>query len=187
MNTRSRGFIAVETIAMVLLVVLVLIVAASLASTSTKQTTKASASELETSESLHNKVSELQTRKKYELLNTESLFAEEYNGLPFNERLFMEAAAQYEGSGLHSSRFQGEVISVSTTPELKMTLKGLLESIRDKEVQYVYIGETLPKISVTYGSLSDIQPGQKINIDETNDMSKAYQESIVSVSISPIE
>lgn len=187
MDTRSPGFIAVETIAMVLLVVLVLIVAASLASSSSKQSTKASAAEPESSESLHNKVSQLQNRKKYELLNTESIFAEKYDGISFNERLFMEAQAQYQGSGVQSGRFQGEVLSVELNSGLKMTLKGLLDSVRDKQVEYVYSPETLVKIGVTYGTLSDIQPGQKINIDETNDMSKTYQESIVSVSISPIE
>lgn len=190
MNTRSRGFIAVDTIAMVLLVVLVLIVAASLASTSSKQTTKASASELETSESLNNKVSELQTRKKYELLNTGSLFAESYDGLPFNERLFIQAQTQYNedpGNPINSGRMIARIVSVSQNPELRLGLIGILDTVKDKEFEYVYKVEDLPKITVSYGSLSDLKPGDTINIDETRDLSKNYNESLVSVVLSPIE
>ncbi len=187
---RSKGFIAIETIAMVLLVILVVIVAASLATSSNHQTSSASAAELDTSDSINNKLVELQRKKKYEPLNTESLFAEQYEGVPFNQRLFMDAQAQFNdngGTSVQSSRFMGRITAVSSQPELKITLLGLLESVRDKELEFVYSAETLPKVSVSYGSLSDLQVGQSINIDETNDLSKKYQESIVSVAISPID
>lgn len=190
MNTRSRGFIAIETIAMVLLVILVIIVAASLASNSSPQSSSASAAELDNSESINNKLIDLQKKKKYELLNTESLFAEKYNDVPFNERIFLDALRQLEqgaGRTIQASRFIGKITAVSTQPELKISLIGLLESVRDKEVEFIYSADTLPKISVSYGSLSDLKVGQSINIDETNDLSKKYQESIVSVAISPID
>lgn len=188
MDRRSQGFVAIETIAMVLLVVLVLIVAASLTASSSKQSSKAEAAEVNTSESFQNKLEELQNRKKYELLNTDSLFSEEYEGVPFNERLFMEAQAQYtDGPSIQSTRFEGKIVSVTQNSNLIITMVGLLETVRDKEVQFIYNPETLPKITVSYGSLADLKVGDSINIDETNDVSKNYQDSIVSIAISPIQ
>ena len=189
MDTRTRGFVAIETIAMVFLVVLVIVVAASLVSESS-QTTSARADELDNSESINKKVLELQQRKKYELLNTESLFADQYDSVPFNQRLFMDAQNRYEagaGSAIQSGRFAGKITAISIQPELKINLVGLLESVRDKEVEFIYTPESLPKIKVSYGSLGDLKVGQSINIDETNDLTKKYQESIVSIAISPIE
>lgn len=114
-------------------------------------------------------------------------FSDTGSGTPFNERAFTSQKAQRadsDGLTYGESRFKGRILSVSLDNGLRLRMTSLLESSYGIEVEYVYTAQTLPKIEVEGGSLEDLKRGDEINVDEANDYSLEYPESIQSVRIS---
>lgn len=163
-----------------LLTMLIALVAAALMFTSANSFTPRAAEEAPP-------VTSIDTPAGYGYTGAGETFQNTGSGIPFNERAFVSQKAQRadsEGPAYGESRFRGRILSVSRENGLRLRMTSLLESSYGVEVEYVYDASTLPKIEVEGGTLEELIPGDEINVDEANDYSLEYPESIQSVKIS---
>jgi hypothetical protein len=181
------GFISIETIAIIIIIVLVVIVAGAILFTPKLTTPTPPA------DTLPQKAADLpETQQDIRFIDPNSPFAPTpvgQTGKPFNEKAFEDNKIAFASTPnkIQGTRFKGRILSIDRTNGLTMQMSSLLENGLGIEVTYHFNPETLPKVSVKGGSLESLAVNQEINIDETNDYTKTYQESIQSVEISTIE
>lgn len=107
----------------------------------------------------------------------------------FNEKLYDQNADLFAKAPttIQSHRFQGTVTSIDRTDGLVFHITSTMSNSVGLDLVYGYLPATLSKISVNGGSLDGLKVGQEVYIDETNDYSKPYQDSIQSVLIHDVK
>lgn len=107
----------------------------------------------------------------------------------FNEKLYDENADVFSKlpTPIQSHRFQGVVTSIDRSDGLVFHISSTMSNSTGVDLIYGYLPASLSKIKVNGGSLDALTVGQEIYIDETNDYSKPYQDSITSVLIHDVK
>lgn len=183
----TAGFIALETIAIIVVVVLVAVVTIAIVFTPQFSPDGAIKAPVDTLPQRNNDV--LDERKDVQFIVKDSPFApdpEGTQGKPINEKLYDQNVKNFSKLSytIMETRFKGEILSIDRSNGLRMKMSSLLENSAGVEVDYFIQSEVLSKISVSDGSVDTLAVGDTINIDETNDYSLPYQDSIQVVSIS---
>lgn len=116
-------------------------------------------------------------------------FAQAASGTPINELLFEDNKKAFAGqpNQVQGTRFKGKIVSVDRTDGLKMQMISMLENNPDIHVTYHISATNLAKTTMSNGSLDTLSEGQEINIDEVNDFTQSYPESVQSIEISLIQ
>ena len=192
----ADGFIALETIALIIIVVLVAVVTTAIVFVpgspfDTQIVEKHTISSDITDDITHQ-------RDEIRYVSEDSPFVQPIEtdiepgnppSNPFNQRVFEDLQVQFanfETKPVSESRFAGKVLEISRENGLYMKLENRLQNNYGLPVDYYFEPASLDTITVTYGSLESIRVGDEIHIDETNDYALPYQESIKSVKISKI-
>lgn len=123
-----------------------------------------------------------------------NIFDQSNKETPLNKLAYDEAKAQSQPGEIGESRFDGVVTTKETTDGLALELESKLPNSIGKKIWYRYDSETMKKIVVFKGegagrtalSINDIIIGDEVYIDEKNDFSKNYPESIVTVTITKL-
>lgn len=107
---------------------------------------------------------------------------------PVNEKLFDENKAGFASLSykIQQTRFVGKILTIDRSNGLTMNMSSLLPNSLGAQVTYHFEPQVLNKIKVVDGTLESLAVDQEINIDETNDYTKDYQESIQAVEISTV-
>ena len=100
-------------------------------------------------------------------------------------------ARQHNIVRIQESRFEGIILSIyKDKNDLVIQLESLLSNSEGKKVWYVYNESVLPKISVLQNkkelSIDQLAPRDQVTIDEGNDFTKEYPQSIVWVKINKV-
>lgn len=105
---------------------------------------------------------------------------------PVNEKLFDENKPIYASFDykIHQTRFIGRILEIDRSNGLTMQMSSLLGNSLGAKVTYHFDPAVLARITITGNSPESLAIGQEINIDETNDYTKTYQDSIQAIDIS---
>ena len=107
------------------------------------------------------------------------------NAKYFNEKLYDEAYPTFskQQNTISSGRFSGTVTAIDRSNGLVFHITSTMSNSTGTKLIYGYPTSTISKITVFGGPIENLKVGDEIHIEETNDYSKPYPDSIQSVSI----
>lgn len=107
----------------------------------------------------------------------------------FNEKLYDEAQPTFskQQNTVSSGRFSGTVTAIDLSKGLVFHITSTMSNSTGVELIYGYPQESLSKITVFGGPIENLKVGEEVYIEETNDYSKPYPDSIKSVAIQKVK
>lgn len=191
----QKGFITIETIAIIVIIVLVAVVAIAIVILPDKQLTQ----QVPTSPTEELPQEQIDPNKIGQSANSGAADAEfvpegNINEItspsdptkPLNERLYDEAKEKIPAEiepKISDQRFVGEVIEIKSTNPLQLEMKSFLDNSLNTLVKFEYPSTVNSKITYKGGTAESLAVGQTLYIDEVNNLDLNYPESIQSVVI----
>ena len=184
MSTNRSGFIALETIAIIVIAALVIVVTAAIVLMprlqENEQADTVQPEAMRDEKKIESENLRLREKERIDIYATPS--EGEYKS--FSQRVFEDMANQNQSLTFVSGRHKGKIESIDYSDGLKINLISDLGNNKGRLLDFFYDESMLPRLTVSGGTIEDLKTGDNINIDETYDHSKDYPDSLIKIEIS---